>query len=163
MFWCYIFLVTFYIACCCLDGNDIKPRWHRAVADILGKEANKLFRVPPEVRYVTPNKIVVRACVEHTREFYRYPDNIQERIKRDQELMLAEGIGRELLRNHLIKFDSEITPFGEFRKIGYIQVYKDYEDIQCRKLDNISMRGEPQPLWREGRETRQGRQWSSHS
>lgn len=37
MFWCYIFLVMFYIACCCLDGNDLKPRWHRAVADILRK------------------------------------------------------------------------------------------------------------------------------
>lgn len=37
MFWCYISLVTLYIACCCLDGNDLKLRWHRAVADILGK------------------------------------------------------------------------------------------------------------------------------
>lgn len=129
MFWCYIFLVMFYIACCCLDGNDLKPRWHRAVADILRKKANNLFRVPPEVRYVTPNRMVVRGCVEHTREIHRYPDNIQERIERDQELMLAEGIGRELLRNHLIKFDSEITPFGEFRKTGYIQVCKDYENI----------------------------------
>lgn len=147
MFWCYIFLVMFYIACCCLDGNDLKPRWHRAVADILRKKANNLFRVPPEVRYVTPNRMVVRCCVEHTREIHRYPDNIQERIERDQELMLAEGIGRELLRNHLIKFDSEITPFGEFRKTGYIQVYKDYEIIQCGKLDNISMRGEPKSLW----------------
>ena len=91
--------------------------------------------------------MVVRCCVEHTREIHRYPDNIQERIERDQELMLAEGIGRELLRNHLIKFDSEITPFGEFRKTGYIQVYKDYEIIQCGKLDNISMRGEPKSLW----------------
>lgn len=40
MFWCYISLVTLYIACCCLDGNDLKLRWYMAVADILRKEAN---------------------------------------------------------------------------------------------------------------------------
>lgn len=42
MFWCWLFLVVSYIACCCFDGEDLKPRWKFSLACVLMRVADKL-------------------------------------------------------------------------------------------------------------------------
>ena len=127
MFWCWLFIVVLYIACCCLDGDDLKPRWKFSIACALRKEANKLF---PIVN-VKPETTIVGASVELS-EFdlmnpiFSQPHH-RERLLRDCEVRIADGISRELLKRNLISF-AEYTEFGGIRKVGTISIYKN-EDI----------------------------------
>lgn len=122
MFWCCISLVVLYIACCCLDGDDLKPKWRFSLAFALRKIADKAFPIVD----VEPETTVIGASVEIS-EFdlanpvFRQPHN-RERLLRECEVRIADGISRELLRRNLISFKQDNNAYGGIRKVGSITI-----------------------------------------
>ena len=85
-----------YIACCCLDGEDLKPKWHKAVAIKLRSEAGKLFELPPRIVLVEPRLFDVCAIIElpsyWDSYFSRHFDD--ERLMVEGEMRIADGISK---------------------------------------------------------------------
>lgn len=134
MFWCWLFLVVSYIVCCCLDGDDLKPRWKLSIACALDEVVGKLSPILHTNRglvTITPKAVTICASVELS-EFelmnpiFSQPHH-RERLLRDCDVRIADRIGRELLKRGLISF-KEYTEFGGIRKVGTITIYKN-EDI----------------------------------
>lgn len=134
MFWCWLFLVVSYIACCCLDGEDLKPKWKFSLACALMKVAGKLspiLHIGRGLVTIKPKAVTISASVEIS-EFdlmnpiFSQPHH-RERLLGNCDVRIADGISRELLRRNLISF-KEHTEFGGVRKVGTITIYEN-EDI----------------------------------
>lgn len=126
MFWCYMSLVVIYIACCCLDGEDLKPKWHKTVAIKLRNEADKLFELPPRIVLMKPNAVDVRVAIEiPPHEYSCFSRRFdEERLKKENEMRIVYGISKKLLANKLVEIKDEVDCFGMKRIVGRIIVCK---------------------------------------
>lgn len=137
MFWCWLFLVVVYIACCCLDGCDLKPRWKSSLACALDDAAGKLSptlhtkHTKRGLVVIRPKAVTIGVSLELSEFDLMNPilsqPHHRERLLRDCDVRIADGISRELLRRNLISFN-EYNEFGGIRKVGTITIYKN-EDI----------------------------------
>lgn len=117
----YISFGIIYIALCCLDGEDTKPKWKKWLADELG------IKPQVEVRHYTPQAVQLLKMVSVSRpeiDFY-----VRRGRKEELEaLVLGEiydSIRDGMAKNNLVKITKrECYALGDIIYEGRCNVYK---------------------------------------
>lgn len=95
----YLSMSFIYILLVCLDGEDVKPKWKKWLADQLG------IKPKIEVRYIKPQVIKLHSRVAMSKfemQYYCRDKSGMEQLKRRAIESVYDGILREMKANGLI-------------------------------------------------------------
>lgn len=113
----YISVTLIYILFACLDGEDVKPKWKRWIA-------NKLDIKPKiEVKYIKPQAVKLHSRVAISQLEMQY--YCHDKLRKEAIKSVYNGILREMKANDLVTI-SQCTDIytGNTIYVGTCEIYK---------------------------------------
>lgn len=95
----YISVSLIYILFACLDGEDVKPKWKRWLADKLD------IKPKIEVRYIQPQgiKLQSRVAISYLEmQYYCHDKSSMELLRKRAIESVYDGIAKEMMTNDLV-------------------------------------------------------------